>query len=566
MRKRTTLERVLSVGSADAVFGLVSSCLLVICGSQVPVWGQEAPCLVQEPVEGDGEIVGNAGHEAENVKVTVSDPDLRSAVYEVRSSLLSDQEFAVRTRALKEGQLITVQGIKEDETLGEECNVTVAPEDTDTTDNSDVWLYKTLMPPSRVQDMFGRRIAKGYIAIQVTIINKSKQFELVIHDVSINYCKFLVAAGNPDANKEGEYCESSSQDLTLLRGPAEAGRVQSPRNRTRRIMQGVGTVAAAIAGFPNVGPSFAQVVAAFNGPTIAAYETIFPDPSIGHLNRLNDSAYAANTVVGKEQAKVFVAFIPQELLLSKSERTTFWKKPAELFDHDTNNPNNKDLKHLEVAVDWEHIVTLDEVPPIISDVVIDETHMRNFLTAEPVDGYVLGRFLHGASVAIVQSGSLGLEVVVNGTEESTDNRLHFTISPTRFVPPNRTLTFQVLRKKQLSAFNKTLTHRVPTPTLLSMTKSDGSNAEGIPDTDVAVNLEGTGFYAGDVEIIVERVGGEESEIAIPTDLISVEGTTLIRATFRIAKDTATGAHLVRIRTSGGLTGVVTLIVKEPVSP
>ena len=561
MRKTTMFKRLLGVGSLDAVRRLISLIFLLVCGSQVPVWGQDAPCSVRGPVAGDDEIVGNAGQGAANVKVTVSDAELGHEVYEVKSTLLREQEFAVRTRTLKSGQLITARGIKKDGSLGEECNATVVPANTTRTDDG-VTVYKTLMPPSRVKDMFGRRIAKGYIAIQVTIVNKSKKFELVIHDVSIKYCKLLDDPAKRDPKSDRESCESSSQDLTLLRGPAEAGRIQSPRHRTRRIMQGIGTVAATIAGFSNVGPTFAHVVSAFNGPTIAAYETIFPDTSIGHLNRLNDSAYATNTVVGMEQAKVFVAFIPQELLLSKAERTKFWKKPAELFGHST---NDKDLKKLEVAIDYAHIVRLDEVPPVISDVVIDETDMRNFLTAEPVKGYVLGRFLRGASVAIVQSGSLGLEVALNETEESTDNRLHFTILPTRFVAPSETLTFQVLRKKNIDVFNKALTHQVTTPTLIAMTKLDGSEAEGIPDTDLEVELEGTGFNPGDVKIIVEHVDSQESAIAIPTDLVSVEGTTLIKATFKISKETVTGEHLVRVKTSGGTTGAVAMMVKEPVS-
>ena len=192
--------------------------------------------------------------------------------------------------------------------------------------------------------------------------------------------------------------------------------------------------------------------------------------------------------------------------------------------------------------------------------------MQKFLLAQQVQGHVLGRFLSGASVSIVQSESLGLEIAVNEAEESTDNRLYFTITPTRFIPANETLTFQVLRQKQSSTFDKILTHRVPAPTLISIKKRDDTEAKGMPGTDLEVKLDGTGFHHGDVELMVELPGSSDSGITIPEDLVSVEGTTVINATFRIADNAVAGDRRVRVRTSGGLTGAVVLTVEAPAPP
>ena len=77
-----------------------------------------------------------------------------------------------------------------------------------------------------------------------------------------------------------------------------------------------------------------------------------------------------------------------------------------------------------------------------------------------------------------------------------------------------------------------------------------------------MKLEGTGFHAGDVELLVAGTGGQDSGITIPEDLVSVEETTVINATFKIAKDADAGKREVKVKTSGGQTQAVVLTVEN----
>ena len=46
--------------------------------------------------------------------------------------------------------------------------------------------HQTLIPPRQAADMFGRRIAKNYIAIQITVVNMHAELDLIVYDVDIN--------------------------------------------------------------------------------------------------------------------------------------------------------------------------------------------------------------------------------------------------------------------------------------------------------------------------------------------------------------------------------------------
>ena len=49
-----------------------------------------------------------------------------------------------------------------------------------------VRVYRSLIDPKDVEDIFGRRIAKHFVVIQVTVTNRNKDYELLIHDISLD--------------------------------------------------------------------------------------------------------------------------------------------------------------------------------------------------------------------------------------------------------------------------------------------------------------------------------------------------------------------------------------------
>jgi hypothetical protein len=225
-----------------------------------------------------------------------------------------------------------------------------------------VKLYRTIMTPKNVADAFGSRIAHRYIAMQITVANRSHDYQWLIQDASVQLGKLFydlqVKSGKCSENlslliqslqnEPNPNLMVSSADLAVLRGVAEKGQSLDPRNVVIRSLTGAGIIAAGLIGVTDLGHSFAPAVAGFNGPFINAIKEVFPDYTVGQLNRLNDSAYLANTVVAKQQAKVIVIFIPQPYLLTRKQQKQYYKDPESVY-------GCPDLRLLEANVDGNFI-------------------------------------------------------------------------------------------------------------------------------------------------------------------------------------------------------------------
>ena len=53
-------------------------------------------------------------------------------------------------------------------------------------------VWRTLMAPKNVADAFGRRIAKRYIAIQLTVANRNTEYQWLIQSASVNLDKLVL--------------------------------------------------------------------------------------------------------------------------------------------------------------------------------------------------------------------------------------------------------------------------------------------------------------------------------------------------------------------------------------
>ena len=160
-------------------------------------------------------------------------------------------------------------------------------------------VWRSIMAPKNVADTFGHRIASKYIAMQVTIANRNKDYQWLIQDASVDIRRLLdqekqagrkcdgnlpllLAAlekestpldkdGNlkpikvpSDYSTPGDYARVTSADLTVLRGVAEKGQSLDPRNMTVRSFTAAGVIAAGLIGVTRFGHSYAPGVAAFN--------------------------------------------------------------------------------------------------------------------------------------------------------------------------------------------------------------------------------------------------------------------------------------------------------------
>jgi hypothetical protein len=442
---------------------------------------------------------------------------------------------------------------------------------------------RVILTPKVVSDDFGKRIAQTHLAVQVTVANTSKDKDLIIEAASLDLTKALTPARMAafqqrvaDVNKKLNLTGSdayqasltgtaSSVDLELLQGVIQKGQNYDPRNQAYRAIVAIGTIGAGLVGVAGLGPVLPRAVAAWSGPGLTAFSTLFPDLTVDEVIRLSNQAYTANIVVPKQKSKVFVVFIPLDLIMDTREKGQYWHHPSDFMSL-ANGPAaaagaaaRPDLSQVEVEVQYDFIVPVNDVPPNVTDVVFDAKELDNFAALKPVHGSVVGRFLDGATVSLPDADALGLSIAPDTAPKSDDNRLYFIITPKKVPPAGSRLTFQLTKGKQVSSFSKLLAHHLPAPTLTSISPASGS-----AKSDVPVTLAGSGFFEGDVSILFD--GSSDASVSgIKINNLKVKEAS-IEVTFSIDEKAKAGDRQVQVLTSGGLTGMQKFTVAPAAAP
>jgi hypothetical protein len=422
----------------------------------------------------------------------------------------------------------------------------------------DIRVYRALIAPKVVSDIFGRRIGKKFIVIQVTVSNRSKDYQYIVHDISLNLTK-IFADGS-----FGNHYEMSSLDLTLLRGVAEKGQIYDKRNIIVRLLRASGTIAGGIVGVTDFGSSYAPSVAAYNGPVISALSEAFPDNTVTEMNRLNDSAYIANTVIAKEQSKVMAVFLPQEILLDKSQQKIFWDEPSSLWGgtkqstgktaastqtstaQATGNPAGKtagdlpDLRKIEIYSDGKFIVEVGDLVPSLTSAYIDPLNMKTFAHDNPeVKGYITGRYLADTSIKLLNQNLPGAAIKLDGTP--TDTRLNFIVTSVLPIAPDTTLKIGVVKKDGTHEMDLPISYHLDSPTV---TNTDPP-AVTQEDKDKPIKITGTNFLPG----ATVQVSGDGVTVTVPPD--GVKNSKELQATYTVTKDAAAEQRNVTVTTPGG---------------
>jgi hypothetical protein len=173
---------------------------------------------------------------------------------------------------------------------------------------------------------FGRKIARHCLGIQITVINADQENDLIVREITVQF-------------GEGKQVYSlSSLDKEVLESLSERGQSTDPRNIILRVFRGAGNVATTVSTFAHVGPSFTPGVAAFVGPFIDAYTSVFPDYTVNQVVRLGNAAFEGNKVVPKSNAVKVVVFVPLKMLFDKSQRKTYRHDPAAFWQKIAVNP------------------------------------------------------------------------------------------------------------------------------------------------------------------------------------------------------------------------------------
>ena len=449
-------------------------------------------------------------------------------------------------------------------------------------------IYKGLVPPKLVADIFGYRISRNYVVIQVTVINESKELDMLIRNVGVDYTDTApmfctpssattqantgVGLSDKDKLKDQllkmtalqrttvfgaavQACESSSHEITLLRGVAEKGQITDPRNVAFRAMQAIATLGGGLTGVAGLGPVLPLAVSAFSGPGISAFQSLFPDMTISQMNRLNDSAFSANTLVPKNQAKIVALFVPMRNFLGNKEVSDFVKEP---FPYYTGAKGTGALAKLQVEVDYKHIVAVDDIDPVVSDVQMSVTEQRKLLAGNAATGQIVGRFLDGAEVTLLSDDNNAPAVTRDKTQTSSDNRLYFTMTPKKAANPTDTWNFQVTKNRKATVFSKSFSVAPPPPVLTSV--SVPANAQGQQDSDINVELAGDNF--ADFGLAIEATGpgpSPKGSIAATPGTVKIEAKKLT-ATLHISADATPGTWTLRVIQAGLRSGTVTFTV------
>jgi hypothetical protein len=529
------------------------SCLLVICSSPAAAQSISSVTVSKKP---------GTGQETADFTLRISGKDFggdKSKISVVLTPTTNISQIPVVTDVAKGGNaLLATFTAPEDytlETVTVQVNgstsapyalpavtaAAVAPAAAAAPEKSDqqkyIRVYRAVIDPLSVSDIFGRRIAKRFVVIQVTVANTSPDYQYLIHDVSLDVSKML--------NITGGY-RMSSADLTLLRGVAEKGQNLDPRNVTLRILRGAGTVAAGLIGVARFGKSYAPAVAMWSGPLVSAYETVFPDYTINEMNRLNDSAYAANALVPKQQSKVMAAFIPQAIFMSPDQQKAFWKDPTSI-------QNAIDWRLLSVLVDGDLITNISDVAPALTSATIDANEMKNFQADKPeVKGSISGKYLTGTEIKLLNSDLPGVAIRVDGTP--SDQKVDFIVNSNLPVAPGKVLKLGVSKKGQdaVKETDVAITYSSAAPTL---TKVDlPSLTQG--DQDKVITLTGTNFLPSATQVLIAPTDG------VTVASVDVKSSTSLEAKATVTSTAPTSGRQITVVTLGGSSSGLALTINK----
>jgi hypothetical protein len=389
-------------------------------------------------------------------------------------------------------------------------------------EKNNIRVRRVVLAPKDASDTFGRRIGKRFIVFQLTVENQDKQYQYMIHDMSIDLGSLLGASPGTF-----EY-SSSTTELSILRGVPEKGQDYDPRNLTLHVLTGIGSVAGAVSGLTPFVDVFGSAVAGYNGPFISAiFSGIAPDHTASQLNRLSDSAYIANSVVGKQQSRVYAVFVPQSILLNQRQQKMFWKHPTNLFAL-------LDLRTVGVCVDGAFVTEVSGISPQITAMTFTDAEQKKFETPNAqIAATMVGQNLSGGTLSLTVSSPSGITANISPTR--VDTQAGFTLTITQPIAPKTIIAFTVTKDKMSGQFAFTVQY-IPDPPTLANASMKGKVATGLNAGATAeLTVSGTNLIPGDTTVqafsqnwpIIAAADGMSAtvEIHLPPDYDSAKTYT-----------------------------------------
>lgn len=253
---------------------------------------------------------------------------------------------------------------------------------TDVTGNISV--DATLIPASIAKTVFGKEVSSNYAVIELTVSNRSSDDAFIVHTIFIDYSQWLLSGSSPfgqnalcpegaqkkkadgangktsveektahDAsspnqnaqNQTSQNCNGnrlqpwqqqtfanqiSSVETRIVRGQLLDRQPWTTRNWVFRSLQAAGSIATSFT-FVTSSQSWIRGIGAFNGAGIPAFQTIWPDATVGQMNRISNVGFQVNKVIAKQSSDIIVAFFPIDRFLTPDLKSLFISSPAAFF-------------------------------------------------------------------------------------------------------------------------------------------------------------------------------------------------------------------------------------------
>ncbi len=281
---------------------------------------------------------------------------------------------------------------------------------------SDVSCSFSVLQWKETKDVFGRRVANDYVALEVNLRNLNTQNEFLVHDIQIAVDTGLTPW------EFGRF--EASRDKQLVRGVVQRGQSEDRRNLIINSLTAAGAILSPVtAAIVDKGGTIAAGVSIFQGPFLVGASNVFPDHTLEYLNNLNDLGFSPSstnkTVVPVQGSVPLVTFLAEKPL----EQLPFIHCGRELpWAYRNNDPksegasNKADDLNLPNAMNCQlhPDYNYKGTPPIHDDVNVNDTltgYFRKPLHFKDWNGAAQNIFGHRVFVVI---GGVHIQQVASG--------------------------------------------------------------------------------------------------------------------------------------------------------
>ena len=275
---------------------------------------------------------------------------------------------------------------------------------------NDVSCSFSVMQWKETKDVFGRRVANDYVALQVNLRNLNTKNEFLVHDIQIAVDTGLTPY------QFGRF--EATRDKQIVRGVVQRGQSEDRRNLIINSLTAAGAILSPVsAAIADKGGQIAAGVSIFEGPFLVGAGNVFPDHTLEYLNNLNDFGFSPSstnkTVVPVQGSVPLVTFLAEKPLEQLPfvrcghEHSGKYRDDTLKTDEQLNLPNEMNCQ-LHPYYDYK------SAHPLHDDVNVDDTltgYFRKPLRFKDWDGAAQNIFGHRVFVVI---GGVHIQQVASG--------------------------------------------------------------------------------------------------------------------------------------------------------